>query len=313
MKLLRWVLAILMLLCLAAAGAWWYVDPERRAIDEIARREAPGRFVRLADGVTHYEVAGPDTGRVVLLAAAFSVPAYLSDTLFQRLGREGFRAVRFDYYGRGWSDRPMVTYDLPLFTRQMTGLLDSLHVTGPVDVVGISFGAAIVTELANKSADRVRTLIFINPVFNTGRQLPPRERTALAWSKYMVLGGGLEAMATGQPDDFFYPRRHPDWVARYRTQFQFNGTREALRRTRAAIAVAPHQAEQIRRVGTNPRPVLVVWGRQDGGAPFAESADLMTVLPRGTLVPVDSAGHLPYIDQPDVAVPAIVRFLRSAP
>jgi pimeloyl-ACP methyl ester carboxylesterase len=50
-------------------------------------------------------------------------------------------------------------------------------------------------------------------------------------------------------------------------QQQFEGTREALRRTRAAIAVAPHQREQIRRLGTHPRPVLIVWGRQDRVAP----------------------------------------------
>jgi len=309
-RLVRWIAALVLLAGLAAAVGWRMLDPEKRSIDAQARQAAPGRFVTLADGVTHYEVAGPDTGRVVLLAAAFSVPAWLSDSLFQRLGRAGFRAIRFDYYGRGWSDRPMVDYDLALFTRQMSGLLDSLHVSGAVDVVGISFGAAIVTEFADKAPDRVRSLVYIDPVFNTGRQLPPRERSAFAWSKYMVLRGGTEAMGTSQLDDFFYPDRHPDWVARYRVQFQFNGTREALRRTRAAIAVAPVQAEQIRRVGTNARPVLVVWGRQDSGAPFEESAALMAALPRGTLLAVDSAGHLPYLDQPDIVVPAVVQFFR---
>lgn len=313
MRIVRWIAGILLLACAVAAGAWWFLDPEHRTLDDEARQAAPGRFVHLPDGITHYEIAGPDTGRVVLLAAAFSVPAYLSDSLFQRLGRAGFRAVRFDYYGRGWSDRPMTTYDLPLFTRQMSGLLDSLRVGGPVDVIGISFGAAIVTELADRAPERVRSLVYVDPVFNTGRQLPPRERSARAWSWYMVVKGGTRAMAAGQPDDFFYPHRHPDWIARYRVQFQFKGTREALRRTRAAIAVAPTQLEQIRRVGAHARPVLVVWGRQDSGASFEESGELMPLLPRGTLLPVDSAGHLPYLDQPDVVVPAVARFLRAAP
>ena len=237
------------LACVAALVTYRVKDPERRTLDDEARTAAPGQFVRLADGVTHYETTGPDTGRVVVLAAAFSVPAYLSDSLFQRLGRAGFRAVRFDYYGRGWSDRLDTTYGLDLFVRQMAGLLDSLGVLGPVDVVGLSFGAAIVTDFADRHPDRVRSLIYIDPVFNTGRPLPPRERTAFAWDWYMVFRGGTDAMAEGQPDDFLHPERHPDWVERYRVQQQFKGTREAWRRTRVAIAVAPHQEEQLRRVG----------------------------------------------------------------
>ena len=250
--------------------------------------------------MTHYELAGPDTGRVVVLAAAFSVPAYLSDSLFQRLGRAGFRVLRFDYYGRGWSDRPRTTYDLDLFARQLAGLLDSLHVAGAVDLAGLSFGAAIVTNFADRYPDRVRSLIYIDPVFNTGRQLPPRERSALAWDVYMVFRGGSEEMAAGQRDDFLHPERFPDWVDRYRVQQQFKGTREAWRRTRAAIAVAPHQDAQIRQIAANPRPVLIVWGRQDTGAPIDESAALLEAMPRAQFVPVDSAGHLPHLEQPDV-------------
>ena len=313
MRILRWVLATLLLGIACFLVVYWARDPEHRTLDDAARRGAPGRFVRLADGVTHYETAGPDTGRVVVLAAAFSVPAYLSDSLYQRLGRSGFRAIRFDYYGRGWSDRLDTVYDLDLFGRQIGGLLDSLHVTGPVDLAGLSFGAAIVTNFADQHPDRVRTLIYINPVFNTGRQLPPQERSALAWDWYMVVRGGTEEMATGQLYDFLHPERFPDWVARYRVQQEFKGTREAWRRTRAAIAVAPHQDEQIRRVGAQPRPVLVVWGRQDEGAPFTESDTLLAMMPRATLVPVDSAGHLPHLEQPDVVLPAVVRFLRDEP
>lgn len=310
MRLIRMILLAALLALVAVLVAYGLKDPERRPMNDAARVGVPGHFVRLTDGVTHYETAGPDTGRVVVLAAAFSVPAYLSDSLFQRLGRAGFRAIRFDYYGRGWSDRPMGTYGLDRFDRQLAELLDSLGIGGPVDLAGLSFGAAIVTDFTDRHPDRVRSLIYIDPVFNTGRQLQPAERCALAWDWHMVFGDGTDEMANSQRDDFFYPDRHPDWVARYRVQLQFKGTREALRRTRVAIAVAPNQAAQIRKVGTNPRPVLVVWGREDAGAPFSESAGLMQALPQATLVPIDSAGHLPHLDQPDIVTAAVLQFLR---
>jgi pimeloyl-ACP methyl ester carboxylesterase len=261
----------------------------RRTLDAAARAEAPGRFVRLTDGATHYEMAGPDTGRVVVLAAGFSVPAYIWDSLYQRLADSGFRVIRYDYFGRGWSDRPAAIYDQAFFVRQLAGLLDSLRIAGPVDLAGLSFGAAIVTSFADRHPGRVRSLIYVDPVFNTGRQLRPVERSALAWNLQMVFRGGSEAMATGQLADFLHPERFPDWPARYRVQQRFEGTREALRRTRAAIAVDPPQAALLRVLGAHARPVLIVWGRQDQVAPFSESQALRAAMPRATFFPVDSA------------------------
>ncbi|HEV8123666.1 MAG TPA: alpha/beta hydrolase, partial [Gemmatimonadales bacterium] len=208
-------------------------------------------------------------------------------------------------------DRPDLKYDLDTFVRQLDELLDSLRIDQPVHLGGLSFGAAIVTEFTAKHPGRVRSLIYVDPVFNTGRQLRKEERSPLAWTWYNVFNGGSEAMAQSQLDDFLHPERQPDWVARYKVGQQWKGTRESLRRTRAQVAVAPHQGDLVRQIGTDPRPVLIVWGRQDSGAPFSESTALLAAMPHATLVPVDSAGHLPHIEQPRIVVPAVARFLRG--
>ena len=311
MRFIRWSLAVVLIACFAGFLIYRAKDPERRTLDDAARAEAPGQLVRLADGVTHYEMAGPDTGRVVALAAGFSVPAYIWDSLYQGLADSGFRVVRYDYYGRGWSDRPEAAYDQDLFVRQLAGLLDSLRITAPVDLAGLSFGGAVITSFAVRHPGRVRSLIYFDPVFNNVRPVPPEARSARAWNIHLVLRGGSDAMATGQLSDFLHPERHPDWVARYRVQQQFRGTRESLRRTLGAIAVAPHQAEQLRRLGATPRPVLIVWGRQDRVAPFEDSKALLAAMPRATFVPVDSAAHLPHLERTGVVVPAVVGFLRG--
>jgi len=304
------VLWVVLLLLVAVTVATWVArDPERSVLDAFARAAAPGGFILLDDGVPHYEVAGPYTGRVVLLAAAFSVPAYIWDPLYKQLADAGFRVIRFDYYGRGWSDRIDAAYDQDLFVRQMSGLLDSLGVRAKVTIAGLSYGAAMVTSFADRHPERVRALVYINPVFNNRRPLPPREQSRLAWNMYMVMQRGSDAMAEGQLADFRNPELHPDWVERYRVQQQFKGTREAWRRTRAAIAVAPDQAEQLRRVGEDPRPVFIVWGRQDPAVSFEDIEATMAALPRAALLPVDSAAHLPHIERPAVVGPAVLRFL----
>ena len=66
-------------------------------------------------------------------------------------------------------------------------------------------------------------------------------------------------------------------------------------------------------MGASSRPVLVVWGRQDTGAAITESDALLAAMPRATLVAVDSAGHLPHLEQPDVVVPAVAAFLTAEP
>jgi pimeloyl-ACP methyl ester carboxylesterase len=311
MRLVRWTLAAILIAGVALLVISRIEDPERRAMDDHARAGVAGRFVRLTDGVTHYETAGPDTGRAVVLAAGFSVPAYIWDSLFFRLADSGVRVVRYDYFGRGWSDRPEASYDQEFFVRQLAELLDSLHLTQPIDLAGLSFGGAIVTSFAVAHPKRVHSLMYFDPVINARRPLPPEERSRLAWDIYMIFRGGTDRMATGQLTDFLHPERHPDWVGRYRVQQQFEGPREAWRRTRAAIAVAPAQYAELRQLNAGSKPIVLVWGRQDRTVPFSVSARVRQAMPRATFVPVDSAAHLPHLEQPDMVIGAVMRFLRG--
>src|SRR5262245_56779490 len=55
-------------------GAYLLVDPEHLDLNDSVRRATPGQFVKLTDGSTHYDVGGPASAPVVVLAAGFSVP-----------------------------------------------------------------------------------------------------------------------------------------------------------------------------------------------------------------------------------------------
>ena len=67
------------------------------------------------------------------------------------------------------------------------------------------------------------------------------------------------------------------------------------------------------RVGTQQRPVLLVWGRQDSVVPFADSDAVRTAIPRAQFLAVDEAGHLPHKEQPDLVAAEVVAFLQSSP
>ncbi len=80
--------------------------------------------------------------------------------------------MRYDYFGRSYSDRPKLAYDLATYDGQLTELLDSLGLRGLVDVAGVSMGGVIATNFADKHADRVRSLTLVDPYFGRAAGTP---------------------------------------------------------------------------------------------------------------------------------------------
>jgi pimeloyl-ACP methyl ester carboxylesterase len=304
----RWIAAATIALAVVAglAALYSYSDPETLELDDDVRRTTPGQFIHLTDGYTHYEIAGPAGGRLTVLAAGFSVPYYIWDPTFTALTGAGVRVLRYDYYGRGFSDRPDVPYTQALYVRQITELLDALHETS-VDLVGLSLGGSIITSVADAHPDRVRSLIYVDPSFRSPEPAPAG--SAAVWS-FLTAIFTERGWADEQVGDFLHPERFPGWADRYRIQMQYRGFRRARLAELTANADVD-QRDEVARVGQHARPVLVIWGRQDPVVPFAESAELLQAMPRARLVTVDDAGHLPQLEQPAVVNAAILDFLRQ--
>jgi pimeloyl-ACP methyl ester carboxylesterase len=307
----RWIVSAVVILILVAAPVIVYrlTDPEQLEIDDAARQRAPGQFVRLSGGYTHYEIAGPSAGPVVVLAAGFSVPYYIWDPVFNALTDAGFRVLRYDYYGRGFSDRPDTPYTQAFYVRQLAELVDAVHITGPFDLAGLSFGGSVITSYADAYPGRVRSLVYMEPSFRTAGSLPPLTDVPFAWNLFTAIFTE-RSWADAQLADFLHPERFPDWPERYRVQMRYRGFRRA-RLSEIVTNVAVDQHAEIERVGRHPRPVFVIWGKQDPDVPFEFSASLLELLPRGHLLAVDDSGHLPLWEQPAIVNPAIVTFLRQ--
>ena len=172
-----------------------------------------------------------------MLAAGATVPYYIWDPTFTALVGAGFRVLRYDYYGRGYSDRPDIPFTQDLYVRQLAELLDAVHITQPIDLAGLSFGGSVVTSVADRYPARVRSLIYVDPAFRTPYALSPLESMPRVWS---VLTAILDerSWADGQLDDFLHPERFPDWPERYRVQLQYRGFRRARLSDLAANADA---------------------------------------------------------------------------
>ncbi|MCI0668986.1 MAG: alpha/beta hydrolase, partial [Myxococcaceae bacterium] len=205
---------------------------EWQELDDAARTRAPGAFLQLSQGTTHYVLTGPADGRPVVLVHGFSVPSYIWDGTAEALAAAGFRVLRYDLWGRGWSDRPDVVYDFALFEGQLTELLDAVGLTGPVDLVGLSMGGALVAGYAANHPERVRRVALVDP-FHRAADLGLLEVRGVGdWLAHVTWAPGL---AQGQRSDFVHPERFPDWAERYTEQMRYDGFVRALLSTGRAF------------------------------------------------------------------------------
>ena len=119
---------------------------ETQELNKEQRALAPGDFIKSSHGLTHYEDSGPRASQTVLLVHGFSVPYYIWGPTFNFLVKNGFRVIRYDLYGRGYSSRPDLAYNRELFLEQIETLLLARDVTEPIHIVGLSMGGPIVAD-----------------------------------------------------------------------------------------------------------------------------------------------------------------------
>lgn len=309
----RLLLVTLSALAVLLVGALEYGrsrNPEEASLDAAAREGAPGQFVELPLGTTHYEIDGPESGRVVVLVHGFSVPYYIWDSTAVALTAAGYRVLRYDLYGRGLSDRPRASYDGAFYDEQLGALLDSLGITEPIDLAGLSFGGFVVSHFVASHPSRVRTLILVDPM-SQRPGLPTRLRMPVV-GPWLWQVGFVPGMAEGQLTDFLHPENHPTWVEQYRPQMRYRGFGRALYKTITMTSRVDFDA-LYGGVAETGIPVLLVWGKQDQTVPFPLSEVVRRNIPSLEFVPVDSAGHLPHIEQAALVNERLIGFLEAHP
>jgi pimeloyl-ACP methyl ester carboxylesterase len=304
------LLALAALVIVGVTGFYMVRNPERSALDETARKGAPGRFVQLSDGVTHYRIDGPDTGRVVVLAHGFSVPLYIWDSTAAHLAAAGYRVLRYDAFGRGWSDRPDVSYDDKLYERQLGELLDSLRITGKVDFGGVSYGGFATGVYTGRHPDRVRSLILVDPVAGT---TPPTMRPIdlPVVGPYIFQTMAVPTMDKGQASDFIDPARFPDWDERYRGQMKYKGFGRALRSTQLARR-GMDMDTVYKRVAAGNFPVLLIWGVKDQTVPFERNELVRKAIPAAEFHAMEKSAHLPILEEAARTDSIVIAFLKKA-
>lgn len=277
---------------------YFAASDEDLRLDAATRRTLRGSFVALSDGVTHYELTGPDGGELAVLVGGLTIPLSYWDGLAARLHARGLRTLAYSAYGRGYSDRIRGRYDEALFVRQLAELTTTLDPTRPRHVVGTSMGALVAMAYTNLHPGSVTTLTVVGPA---GLGERPRQQRLLGND----LLAGFVARRFGRKlleGHFGHNVRDPGLSARLvamvQDAYRHEGSLYAFFQTLQDFPLYERQ-DLFRSTGKLGLPVLLVWGDDDQVTPITHLDTVHDLLrPRQTHV-ITECGHMAPFERPD--------------
>jgi pimeloyl-ACP methyl ester carboxylesterase len=279
--------------------------------DEI-RESLPGKFIEISDGFVHYELEGPSSGDVVVLVHGFSSPLFVWDLTFKFLVKEGFRVLRYDLFGRGYSDRPKAKYDMDLFIGQLFELVDQLGLAQQkFSLVGLSMGGGICVVFADEYPELVKKVSLIDPIgFPMGRSVFSSLLKIPGLNKLILRRLNHEKMIENQKGDFYRYDRINEYLEKYAGQMRYAGWLRAIRSTILNLPFT-NLKEIYERLGKRKVPMQLFWGENDQTIPYSNSQKVHDAIPDILFHSVKECGHMPHYTRPNEVNPLLSQFLRD--
>lgn len=252
-----------------------------------------------------YTDEGP--GPVVVLLHGFPLSRAMWEPQLTGIGSI-YRIIAPDLRGHGDSPAPEGVYTMDEMADDVTELLETLHITEPVVLGGLSMGGYVALSIMARDPQRVRALMLLDTRAGTDAPEAAQKREELAQA---VIAAGhpgpvVEAMI---PRLFARLTReeHPERVSPLRTVMERN-TARGLAGALRGMAVRPDRRAELASIRV---PTLVLVGEEDVLTPPSEAQALAEAIPQARLEVVPEAGHLAPYENFAVANAVMLRFLEG--
>ncbi|MCE5290802.1 MAG: alpha/beta fold hydrolase [Nocardiaceae bacterium] len=291
---------------------YFVVPEESRHVGAEQRKHLRGSFVSLSDGVTHYELAGPVDGSLVVLIPGLTIPLFYWDELAAALHEYGLQTLAYSAYGRGYSDRLHSTYDENLFVRQLAELVDAVAPGTRCHLVGTSMGALVAMGYVTRHRERVSTLTLAGPA-----GLAPRTVTAPDRILRNDLLAGIVARRFGRrilEGHLGHNVRDRDLAAKLTEMvldaYQYQGSIHAFSDTLAHVKLSGRRA-LFAQTGSLNLPTMLLWGQADEVTPINHAGTARNLLRVRQYHELDCGHMAPYELPHDVAA-LVASFLQTS-
>jgi pimeloyl-ACP methyl ester carboxylesterase len=222
------------------------------------------------------------------------------------LAEQRYRLVSLDWRGFGESEIPNDISTMDLFADDVAGLMDQLGIEQAV-LCGLSMGGYAAFAFLRKYPRRLSGLILADtkPQADTPEAQANRENVAQL----------AEAQGTGAIADLQLPRllsdytrqHHPEVEIRVRNMIEA-GTAQGIAAASRGMARRLDSTDLLANIAC---PTLVIVGEQDILTPPDVAQAYAASIPGAQYVVIPQAGHLSNLEQPDMFVNTVSRFLAS--
>ena len=260
--------------------------------DAFRKTIKTGNFKELTNGFTYYEIENRFNENTLVFIHGFSVPSYIWDKTYNTAKEKGFKVVKLDLYGRGFSDNPDIDYTDELFANQVIELLQELEIK-KATFLGLSNGGRVISKLADLKPNMVEKLVYVSASSfnshenNVNKSVSKEEVNAFIKNRYPTI-------SSGQLSDFKYPENYPFWDDKYEELLKFKGFARALIST-----VKNHKNLDLenKEISDSNKKVYTIWGDSDSVVIFNDIKEkLNKLLPNRFEYTVPNSGHLPHIE-----------------
>jgi len=303
-----WIISGVVVALGALLGLYYWSNPEKKSLDETVRARMGGSYTALSDGITHYSLEGPQGKPVVVLVHGGITPAITWDEYIPELTSAGFQSLRYDHFGRGYSDRPDAIYDRALYRRQLLELLNKLNLTEPVDLVGYSHGGGICIDFANVYPERVRRLALIAPIIHqySLRSLLRPSIIGEFFGRIVALREVMNYARTSRQGNGVLKRR--TWALLDQTRYR--GFQRSLLSMARTDAISDY-FECYKELASQKREILLIRGRHDEEISTAAVDQVRQLMPHIQFHTLPFGRHSMVFKYAEYVTPILINFLKG--
>ncbi|MEU2265646.1 alpha/beta hydrolase [Streptomyces olindensis] len=292
---------------------YFVASGEDRRLTTESRQALRGSFIELSDGLTHYELKGPEDGELVVMAGGLTIPLFYWDGLVTELHARGLRTLTCSAYGRGYSDRVRARYDETLLARQLAELAERLGLTTkPLHIVGTSMGALVTMTYAAQYPSLVSTLTIVGPA----GLAEPRPTDPHRLLRNDLLAGVVARMRGRQilQGHLGHNVRDPELGAKLTDMvleaFRFEGSLYAVFDTLQHLPLSGRD-DLFRQTGALGIPTLLLWGDEDNVTPLTHLSAARALLKPQEHHVIPQCGHMAPFERPRHVADQIVPFVAA--
>ena len=302
------ILSGFVLLTAALIYSFMYFNQESSSLTREVLSQAPGKFVSLRYGLVHYRLEGPDTAKLILFIPGGGVSGCeVFEKIIPEFQQKGFRTLTYDLYGRGYSARPSVANSPELFEEQLTQLLDTLQINGPLHIVSTSMGAIVATDFIVHRPEKVDKVVFIDPSL-TGQFKTNALLRIPVLSDFLMTVYWYPKAVENQRKEFVSKEVFEVYKGRLIYFMDFKGYKHSNYSTWMHM-LNQNKMPLLSKIEQN--KILLLYGDKDPYFGTPNKAVFKSHYPSLQIKEILQAGHLPHLEKPALVKQEILTFLKQ--